>query len=98
MSRKTRVDERGRIFLGERLRAFREEFLGKDMTQYRMAEILNVSQRLVSDWETGKKDLTPGDMANIFDKFKNYKRFTETNIVGEYRELQSHYWETALVT
>jgi transcriptional regulator with XRE-family HTH domain len=94
VSRKTRVDDKGRIFLGGSLRTFREEFL--KMTQDEMAAIMHVPQRLISDWETGKKDLTPGDIASIYYGFKDYKKFEESNIVEEYRELQSHYWETAL--
>lgn len=35
------------------------------MTQVAFAEMLDVSQQLVSDWETGRKDLSVRDKAAI---------------------------------
>ena len=51
----------------QRIRDLRED---KDMTQTQMAEILNCSQRVYSNYEKGERDI-PADILIALAKFHN---------------------------
>lgn len=90
MSKNARFDDKGKIYLGERLRDFREGFL--KISQAEMAEDLNISQRQISEWESGKRNISREEIILIT------KKYEDRRLIQRYRILEMQYYDLALGT
>ena len=67
----------------QRIRDLRED---KDMTQTQMAEVLNCSQRVYSNYEKGERDI-PTDILIALAKFHNTS--TDYGTVNSFAQISS---------
>ena len=84
------TDDRGKVYVGDRLKEFRKRIVFK--SQEGLAADLNVTQSMVHRWETNKEPMPEFYMKKILEVYSEMS----IGIVERYRTMKEQYFEVVL--